>query len=119
MGHSAGRLFTHDHLAVTYDHVLELRDQLLEGMSEPSDPSASAFQLPTHAAVISGRLGDQFQYIVCNGQDDVPVLYVNSWDRRPKQCYPGILAWLRAHEAMAVEAIREGYFDRYPNGTSP
>src|SRR5438876_6629617 len=76
MGHSAGRLFTHDHLAVTFEYVMKLRDVLDEAMAEPPQAGTPQFRLPQHALVIAGRLGDQFLYILCDQPDDSAVFYV-------------------------------------------
>jgi len=119
MGHAAGRLFTHDHLAVTYEHVLRLGEQLRDGMSEDCAPGAPQFCLPANALVIVGRLGEQFEYVVCDQPEDSPVFYVNTWDRVAKRVYPCVLDWLRDLHSEAVEAIRSGYYDKYPNGTRP
>jgi hypothetical protein len=119
MGHSAGKLFSHDHLAVTYEHLVELRSQLDEAMAEDCKPGAPAFRLPEHAFVIAGRLGEQFEYIVCDRPDESPVYYVSTWERVPKLSHPTILAWLECWHTQSVDAIRSGYFDRYPNGTVP
>jgi hypothetical protein len=119
MGHSAGRLFTHDHLAVTYNYVLQLGQQLKEAMSEEQSPGTILFRLPEQGVVIASRLAGQFHYILCDRPDDAAVFYVNTWEQKALQVYPSILAWLRSHEASALDAIRSGYFDDYPNGTTP
>jgi len=119
MGHAAGRLFTHDHLAVTYEHVLELREELEDAMTDSFESSSSRFHLPERACVISGRLGEQFHYIVCDHAEDTPVFSVNTFDQKPRRVYPSILSWLRDQKAQALEAIQSGYFDKYPNGTTP
>ncbi len=95
MGHSSDRLFTHDHYAVTFEHLIGLGDQLRDAMTEPGAPGAPAFVLPPKALVILGRLGEQFLFIVCDHPNDSPVFYVNSWDRVAKEAYPSILSWLR------------------------
>ena len=119
MGHAADRLFTHDHLAVSYEYVLRLGDQLRKAMIEPAAPGAPAFDLPPNSLVIFGRLSEQFLFIVCNRPDDSPVFHVDSWDRVSKQAYPSILDWLRDMRNEAVEAIRDGYYSEHPNGTIP
>ncbi|MCE9634911.1 MAG: hypothetical protein K8T90_04330 [Planctomycetes bacterium] len=119
MGHAAGRLFSHDHYAVTYEHVLQLGQQLREGLAEVGAPSAPEFHLPANALVILGRLGEQYEYIVCDDPDDSPVFYVNTYDRVASRAHASVLGWLRDIYAEAVEAIRDGYYDRYPNGTRP
>ncbi|MGE0326700.1 MAG: SMI1/KNR4 family protein [Polyangiaceae bacterium] len=108
MGHSAGRLFSHDHMAVTYNDVLSHNREALESVAD--DPAEPEFSLPARSVVISSRLGEQFLYIVCDHPLDVPVHYVNHWDYRPQQCHASILDWLRIWEEEAVEAITSGYY---------
>ena len=119
MGHAAGRLFTHDHYAVTYEHVLHLGEQLRDGLAEVGALNAPEFRLPTNALVIVGRLGEQFEYIVCDDPEDSPVFYVSTYDRVATRAYTSVLAWLQDMRSEAVEAIRDGYYDKYPNGTRP
>jgi hypothetical protein len=119
MGHAAGRLFTHDHYAVTYEHVLQLGEQLRDGLTEAGAANAPEFHLPANALVIVGRLGEQFEYIVCDDPEDSPVFYVSTYDRVATRAYASVLAWLRDMHVEAVEAIRDGYYDEYPDGTRP
>lgn len=119
MGHSAGRLFTHDHLAVTYEHLLTLPEELEDAMTDSFESSSSRFHLPERACVICGRLGEQFYFIRCDHPEDTPVFHVNTSSQKPERAYPSVLAWLRDQKAQAVEAIQAGYFDKYPNGTTP
>ncbi|MEZ4370340.1 MAG: SMI1/KNR4 family protein [Polyangiaceae bacterium] len=112
MGHSAGRLFSHDHMEVTYDDVLNHnRDSLESGKNDPAEPEAAEFSLPARSVVIASRLREQFLYIVCDDPLEVPVHYVNHWDYVSQQWHPSILEWLRAWEAEAVEVIADGYYE--------
>jgi hypothetical protein len=123
MGHRAGRLFSWDHAAVFYQHVLsmtaELRREWEEAWTTERDGPPPEFELPADALVIYGRLGDQFQFIRCDGQDDPPVFYFNTWEWEVLENAPSVMTWLENWCAGAEDAIAEGYFEHYPDGTTP
>jgi len=115
MGHSSGRLFTHDHVAVTLEYVLEMTNELrLELATDAPDLP------PPGSLVIAGRLGEQFEFIelaVTTG--DAPVYYFNTYDLKVRQSHPSVLAWLECWCTAAEDAIGRGYFHKYPQGTTP
>jgi hypothetical protein len=75
MGHGSGRLFTHDHYAATYEHVLSMTAQYRGDCLEfPDEPHV---ELPPDALIIVGRLDEQFLMIRCNSLDESPVWYFN------------------------------------------
>ena len=117
MGKRSGRLFTHDHMAVYYPHVLRMTAEYRE---ETADfPNDTSVDLPVDALIIAGRLGDQFQFIRCNNLEDSPVWYFNVLDNQIAESNPSIIFWLHSFCDQAEQAIKNGYFDAYPNGTSP
>ncbi len=114
MGHSSGRLLTHDHYAATYEHVLTLTDDYNEDWD-----SGPHVELPDDSLVIVGRLGDQFLMIRCVSGDDSPVWYFNEYDTDIREEYSSVFDWLHSLAAEAEQAIQSGYYDRYPGGTGP
>jgi hypothetical protein len=123
MGHKSGRLFTCDHMAVFYPHVLEMTadQRLLWAECNDSDGSGppQGFQLPLDALLIASRLADQYEFIRCCGQEDSAVFYFNVWDWQVRESNPSVLAWLETWCGEAERAIASGYFDLYPEGTTP
>jgi len=123
MGHRSGRLFTCDHAAVFYPHVLAMtaEQQRLwaEARAEHGSGPPPEFELPVDALLIYGRLGEQFEFIRCDAQDDSPVWYFNTWEWQVRETEPSVLAWLESWCTEAEGAIASGYFDLYPEGTTP
>jgi hypothetical protein len=123
MGHKSGRLFTCDHMAVFYRYVLDMtadeRRLWAESQAEDGSGPPPEFELPADALLIAGRLGDQFGYIRCGGQDDSPVWYFNTWEWQVRELHSSVLAWLECWCEEAERAIARGYFDIYPEGTTP
>ncbi len=123
MGHRSGKLFTCDHAAVFYSYVLEMtterRRMWAEGSADDDNRPPPGFELPSDALLIYGRLGEQFEFIRCSGQDDSPVWYFNTWEWQVRQTEPSVLAWLESWCTEAEGAIASGYFDVYLNGTIP
>jgi len=123
MGHRSGRLFTCDHAAVSYIHVLamtaEKRQQWAEAQDEDGSGPPSWFELPADALLIYGRLGEQFEYIRCGGHHDSPVWYFNRWEWQVKESAASVMAWLESWCAECEDAIASGYYNLYPEGTSP
>ena len=118
MGHRSGRLFTFDHMAVFYRYVLSMTGDLRqEWLSENLPPVK--FTLPADALIISGRLGEQFEFIQCTGDVDSPVWYFNTWDWNISQPHPSVISWLEQWCGESERAIASGYFDQQPNGTTP
>jgi SMI1 / KNR4 family (SUKH-1) len=118
MGQESGRLFTHDHVGTSYQYVLgeteSLRRFLDSGRAEPP----SSFELPRDALVILTR-DLHCQFIRCNDPEDSPVWYFNIGEWSVAQCNTSITEWLRGWCTAAEGAIRRGYFDVYPKGTTP
>ncbi len=117
MGKKSGRLFTHDHLAAFYPYVLEMTAEQREYWHH--EPAEHRITLPADVLIICGRLGSQFEFIRCNGPDDLPVWYYNEWNREIRQSQATILEWLYCLAAEAEKAINSGYFQQNPNGTRP
>jgi hypothetical protein len=118
MGHKSGKLFTSDHMAVFYKYVLELTDdfsiQLRSGARLPA-----TFQLPTDAFLIAGRLGETWQFIRCGDANDSPVWTFSEQDWVIAETHASVLDWLTTWCGIADDAIAGGYFELYPNGTTP
>jgi hypothetical protein len=70
---------------------------------EPDDESdpLRPFHLPDDALLIADRLGDQFEFIRCQGQDDSSVWYFNIWDYEIKVAHDSVLDWLESGCAQA------------------
>jgi hypothetical protein len=123
MGHKSGRLFTCDHMAVFYKHVLEMtadeRQTWEECRVEFGGGPPPQFELPADALLIAGRLGDQFQFIRCTDPKDSPVWYFNNWEWQVRQTDASVVAWLEGWCEEAEQAIAQGYFDDHPEGTRP
>jgi hypothetical protein len=123
MGHRSGRLFTCDHMAVFYPYVLtmtaEERQIWAEARAEDGSGPPPGFKLPADALLIAGRLGEQFEFIRCDGGSDSAVWYFNTWDWQVRESAPSVLAWLERWCSEAEAAIASGYFDLFPKGTNP
>lgn len=119
MGHTSGRLFRCDHAAVSYPHLLAMTADLRTGWAESEVGTTPGFELPADALVILGRLSEQFEFIRCSDPDDSPVWYFNTWDWTTRQTEPSVLAWLESWRSEAEAAIAGGYFDLFPDGTTP
>jgi len=117
MGHDSGRLLTHDHYAATYPHVVDMTAQCREDRDE--FPDSRLPTLPPDALVIVGRLGEQFMMIRCSAPDDSPVWYFSEYDGEIKQSFGSVLDWLHSFADEAQDAIGNGYYERFPNGTRP
>jgi hypothetical protein len=111
MGHRSGRLFTSDHMAVLYSYVVEMTaDRRRKWAGHTSDDEGgppSTFQLPPDALLIASRLGEQFEFIRCNRQDDSPVWYFNDWEWEIRQSHSSVLGWLECWCAAAEQAISD------------
>ena len=117
MGKRSGRLFTHDHMAVYYEHVSEMTDQIRrDAIDNPEEPTVD---LPTDALVIAGRLAEQFQFIRCSDTADSPVWYFDEYDYKIVDSCTSVIDWLNSFCDQAEQAIANGYFEKYPNGTTP
>ncbi len=121
MGHASGRLFTHDHLAVFYKQVLWMTDEYPaewceEWAKEGIEPK---FALPANALIICGRLGEQFEFIKCIGEEDSAVWFFNASSWQVRQSHASVLDWLEAWCNAAEEAIADGYFEHNSQGTTP
>ncbi len=116
MGHKSGRLFTHDHMAVFYRNLISLTVEYRETAAE--FPNASV-QLPKDAIIIASRLFEQFQFIRCNDALDSGVWYFNEWDKKIVATQKSVVDWLYTFCDEAKLAISRGYYDEFPNGTTP
>ena len=115
MGHGAGKLFRHDHLAVTLAYVLDMTGNVRTCMAA----ERAAEPLPADALVILGRLDAYFQFIRCEHEEDSSVwaLGENRWEAEP--IYGSVLDWLEYWREEAEASIREGYFKWSRGGTRP
>jgi beta-galactosidase GanA len=115
MGHGAGKLFRHDHLAVTLNYVLDMTGHVRARMAAQNavDP------LPGDALVILGRLDSYFQFIRCAHENDSSVWELNevSWQVEP--IHDSLFDWLEYWCEEAEAAILQGYFKGTPWGTRP
>jgi len=117
MGHSSGRLLTHDHYAARYEHVLQMTEEYREFIDEyPDEPHVT---LPPDALTIVGRLGQQFLMIRCNQANDSKVWYFNDESANLREVYSSVMDWLYSTAKEAKDAIDGGYYDWFPNGTRP
>jgi hypothetical protein len=117
MGHSAGKLFAHDHVLAYYPAVRSMLNDLRIPREEPvesldEETYLRTVTLPDNALIIAGRLDEQFHFIVCQGGEDAPVFYFSEEGEPREQIYDSILDWLEDWRSGAEEAIREGYFER-------
>src|SRR5688572_27013995 len=88
MGQGAGRLFTHDHAAVTYPYLADLTTKANETL---------ASKLPQTAFVIHGRLGETFLFILCDNSEDSAVYRVIEWGQRINKVYLSVMDWLHEY----------------------
>jgi hypothetical protein len=125
MGHKSGKLFKHDHMAVTYPYVFAMTADQRELWAEwrrahgRHPPPPPGFEFPEDALLIAGRLGEQFEFIRCSGQEDVPVRYLHNYRWQTRETHPSVLQWLECWCEAAEKAIARGYFNEYPDGTNP
>jgi hypothetical protein len=123
MGHKSGRLFACDHMSVFYHNVLamtaEERERWADCRDKDGTGSSPKFELPHNALLIASRLGEQFEFINCSGQDDSPVWHFNTWEWQIRESNPSVLDWLESWCGEAERAIASGYFDLFPDGTTP
>lgn len=107
MGHKSGRLFTHDHVRASYADVI--------GMTE--ERGASGALPESDVLVILSRLREQWLFIRCSGGNDAPVMYYGEGDVKPRESHASVLDWLETWCEEAEEAIRDGYYESFPEGT--
>ena len=114
MGHKSGRLFKCQHLEASYSDVftmtLDHREMCVECRAEDGIPPQD-FALPSDGLLIANSLGDQFEFIRCNGQDDSPVFYFNHWRWQIQESHPSIIDWLEGWCEQVERAIANGYFE--------
>ncbi|NVE01761.1 SMI1/KNR4 family protein [Massilia sp. BJB1822] len=120
MGHRSGRLFAFDHVAAFYSAVLNLTADAPNDWSEDGLDPPSDFLLPRNHLLISERLGDQFEFICCNGDNESPVWYFNTWDWEIRLQHQSVQEWLECWCTQSEDAIASGYFSQHPDGiTNP
>jgi SMI1 / KNR4 family (SUKH-1) len=125
MGHGSGRLFTSDHVAVTYAHVFDLTQDLRARLvSRSTDdafdvPPPEGFEVPADAIVIASRLVAQWEFIRCSDPNDSPVWFFRDGDWVIRQNHASVGAWLESWCETAEAAIASGYFEQSPRGTRP
>lgn len=115
MGHGAGKLFRHDHLAVTLAYVLDLTGRVRARTAAES----AADPLPSDALVILGRLDGYFQFIRCQDEEDSSVWDLDETGWQAERVHDSVLDWLEYWCDEAEAAIRQGYFIWPPGGTRP
>jgi hypothetical protein len=104
MGHGTGKLFRTDHIDVLYPAVLNLNRE-------------RSTLLPGDALLISNRLGDDHDFICCDGTPDPPVMQWAVPEQTIVQSHASVLDWLESWCADAESAIKSGYFKGNPKGT--
>lgn len=114
MGHASGRLFTSDHMAVFYPHVLDMTADCRREIFSPA-----GFDLPQDALLIAGRLSSQWEFIRCGDLKNSAVWYVREDEWQVRQSHASVLDWLESWCGIAEEAIASGYFKQNPRGTAP
>lgn len=119
MGHKSGRLFTIDHVAVFYPDVLSMTEDVPSDWDRYDMDVPKDFFLPPGHLIINSRLGDQFEFIICNDIDDSSVYYFNTDDWKIELHHQSISDWLKSWCTQSESAIASGYFLKYPNGTTP
>jgi len=125
LGHSSGKLFTHDHLAVSITHVTRLTQMLHESAAELAEEDDTQYGvelarvLPPGSLVIMGRLGEQFHAINCSSEEDAAVFHFDDSDFKTTPVTGSILEWMHIWRTEALEAIASGYFELVPGGTQP
>ena len=110
LGHESGRLFKYDHLATSYEHVLDMtaearRYAVLEGEVDRFKEVITQIDL-----IILGRLGEQFYFIRCDRTDDSAVYFFNNSSFESGLAYGSVVEYLNAIADECVEAIESGYF---------
>lgn len=116
MGKCSGLLFRSDHLAASYEHVLNLTQEVRD--AEFAEHAIGPL-LPDDSLVICGRLFEQFEYIRCNDPRDSAVWYFNEAELDSRYEYDSVIEWLAEICREAESAVYSGYFQKHPGGTSP
>jgi hypothetical protein len=113
-------------MAVFYRDVLEMTDdvytrRIRAGKARQNGDGWAplAFSLPSDALFVASRLDAQWQFIRCADQTDSPVWYFGEDDWSIRRVHACVLDWLNCWCGIAEEAIVSGYFEQYPNGTTP
>ncbi len=125
LGHTSGKLFTHDHLAVSITHVMKLTRELREMALELVEDGDNEYGvelarvLPERSLVILGRLGEQFHAIDCAAEEDAAVFHFDDCDFKVTPVSSSILEWMNIWRGEALDAIASGYFELLPGGTQP
>jgi hypothetical protein len=121
MGHRSGRLFRYDHWAGTYEYVLNLTEEERETAKRAGADAAQKLDaiLGTDGLIILGRLGEQFLFVHCDEGDEPAVHYFENYAWETKKAYSSVMEWLDFICDECVDAIKSGYFEKYPDGTRP
>ena len=106
MGHSAGRLFLHDHVVVQYADVMTMTSAQREYVRE-SGETTSNFALPDDSLVILSRYEEQFEFLNCREDDNPPVMYFNHWDWEIVQSHVSVSEWLETWFREAQDCLSD------------
>ena len=97
--------------------MFNLTSDLLSELPDIEPPAS--FELPKDALLINGRLGEQFEFIRCNGGIESRVYYFNTWNWNISVSNNSNIDWLNNWCNQAEQAITSGYYEQDPNGTIP
>lgn len=94
MGHGAGRLFAHDRVEASYPQVLEMTED--QRRWHRDEPEEQPICLPDDALIVLGRLGQQFQFMRCQGTADAAIYYYEMGEPAAQYWSPSLVTWLNA-----------------------
>ena len=105
MGHSAGQLFAHDRVEVSYPRVLQMTEE--QWRWHRDEPEEQPVALPDDALIILGRFDEQFQFIRCQGTPEAAVYYYEMGEPAAQHWSPSLVTWLHAwcDEAASLMAV--------------
>ena len=113
------RLYSYNHFGVEFPLIKKYRAADVWKIAQ-----TFALDLKTRAPdlfPITGHLGDTYWLVRTTPQEralDALVFCVSEF-AEPRLAYPSVLGWLEAFAEEALQALRRGYFNFSPNGTSP
>ncbi len=114
MGHHSGRLFSHDHMIVSYQFILDATAEVPDELQReyPDEYPTIVHALPKDALIIASRLAENYWFIVCNHEQDSPVYHFHDTGAEYTQVEESFVEWLYWWVLEAVRAIESGYYER-------